>query len=178
MHLLHPIAKAPIDATIFWKPGPQQLTGWIEANVTGKVLYERTYWPASREHHQRNWRVQFLPRLFFHHLWEPGAQGLGIEVPRLDERPAPRHADRGQEPDLPARDSHRQGRVAAAATGQGDLGLRRPHKAPTWGTNIAKDISDLSNYFVTSTGRDLIDTILDALDAQQITQQTLKVVPC
>ncbi|MBA4109026.1 MAG: hypothetical protein C0487_05490 [Leptothrix sp. (in: Bacteria)] len=51
-------------------------------------------------------------------------------------------------------------------------------KSPPWGANIAKDISDLSNYFVTSTGRDLIDTILDALDAQQITQQTLKVVPC
>lgn len=51
-------------------------------------------------------------------------------------------------------------------------------KTPPWGTNIAKDITNLSNYFVTSTGRDLIDTLLDVLDAQDITKQTVKVVPC
>ena len=37
-------------------------------------------------------------------------------------------------------------------------------KLPPWGENISKDISDLSNYFVTSNGEDLITvTALDAL---------------
>ena len=36
-------------------------------------------------------------------------------------------------------------------------------KLPPWGENISKDISDLSNYFVTSNGEDLITVMLDAL---------------
>ena len=36
-------------------------------------------------------------------------------------------------------------------------------KKPPWGENISTEITDLSNYFVTSDGRDLIEIILMAL---------------
>ena len=36
--------------------------------------------------------------------------------------------------------------------------------SPPWGSNISSDITDLSNYFVTSTGRDLIDVIKECLE--------------
>jgi len=36
-------------------------------------------------------------------------------------------------------------------------------KAPPWGNNIAKTITNLSNYFVTSTGRDLIELLREVL---------------
>jgi hypothetical protein len=37
-------------------------------------------------------------------------------------------------------------------------------KAPPWGDNIADTITDLSNYFVTSTGRDLIASLCELLE--------------
>ena len=37
-------------------------------------------------------------------------------------------------------------------------------KQPPWGRNISKDITDLSNYFVTSEGDDLITIILHSLE--------------
>ncbi len=37
-------------------------------------------------------------------------------------------------------------------------------KQPPWGSNISTDITDLSNYFVTSDGEDLIRTIRDAFE--------------
>lgn len=37
-------------------------------------------------------------------------------------------------------------------------------KSPPWGRNISKDISDLSNYFVTSSGDDLITVILNVFE--------------
>jgi hypothetical protein len=40
-------------------------------------------------------------------------------------------------------------------------------KRPPWGNDISPDITDLSNYFVTSTGRDLIDVIAECLDDLQ-----------
>lgn len=36
-------------------------------------------------------------------------------------------------------------------------------KQPPWGDNISKDITDLSNYFVTSDGEDFITIFMDAL---------------
>lgn len=36
-------------------------------------------------------------------------------------------------------------------------------KKPPWGEKISKDITDLSNYFVTSDGRDLFKVLLLAL---------------
>ncbi|EIT87446.1 hypothetical protein A374_00200 [Fictibacillus macauensis ZFHKF-1] len=35
-------------------------------------------------------------------------------------------------------------------------------KRPPWGNNISKDISNLSDYFITSEGEDLIDTLMKA----------------
>lgn len=37
-------------------------------------------------------------------------------------------------------------------------------KQPPWGNNISKDITDLSNYFVTSDGKDFISVSLHALE--------------
>ena len=36
-------------------------------------------------------------------------------------------------------------------------------KTPPWGDNISSDITNLSNYFLTSDGRDLFDVLLKAL---------------
>ena len=36
-------------------------------------------------------------------------------------------------------------------------------KQPPWGTNISSDITDLSNYFVTSDGENLIDVLRRAM---------------
>ncbi len=40
-------------------------------------------------------------------------------------------------------------------------------KRPPWGDDISTDITDLSHYFVTSTGRDLIETLREALEASR-----------
>lgn len=37
-------------------------------------------------------------------------------------------------------------------------------KRPPWGDNISKDITNLSNYFITSEGEDLIDMLMKALE--------------
>lgn len=42
--------------------------------------------------------------------------------------------------------------------------LDDPAAAPPWGDDIAGSITDLSNYFVTSDGRQLLDVIQTALD--------------
>lgn len=38
-------------------------------------------------------------------------------------------------------------------------------RAPPWGNRIAETITDLSNYFVTSTGRDLIDALHEVFES-------------
>jgi len=47
---------------------------------------------------------------------------------------------------------------------------------PPWGANISSEITDLSNYFVTSTGRDLIETIKEALESMVAHGGTLEIV--
>jgi len=47
---------------------------------------------------------------------------------------------------------------------------------PPWGANISSDITDLSNYFVTSTGRDLIETIKKALESMLEHGGTMEIV--
>ncbi len=47
-------------------------------------------------------------------------------------------------------------------------------KAP-WGSNISSDISDLSNYFVTSDGRDLFEVIFEALSEARESGQDLRI---
>ncbi|MBD8032192.1 immunity 70 family protein [Solibacillus merdavium] len=42
-------------------------------------------------------------------------------------------------------------------------------KSPPWGDNISKDITNLSNYFITSEGEDLIDMLMKALEKGQKT---------
>lgn len=42
-------------------------------------------------------------------------------------------------------------------------------KSPPWGDNISKDITTLSNYFITSEGEDLIDMLMKALEKGQKT---------
>ena len=37
-------------------------------------------------------------------------------------------------------------------------------KQPPWGSDISEDITDLSNYFVTSDGEDFISVFFDALE--------------
>jgi len=51
-----------------------------------------------------------------------------------------------------------------------------PKARPPWGDNISDDITDLSNYFVTSTGRDLIDTIRQCLELLIRKDGSIKVV--
>lgn len=49
-------------------------------------------------------------------------------------------------------------------------------KAPPWGVKISSDITDLSNYFVTSTGRELIPMIRECLEELRDVGGVLKVV--
>ncbi|MBF5012569.1 Imm70 family immunity protein [Burkholderia pseudomultivorans] len=37
-------------------------------------------------------------------------------------------------------------------------------KQPPWGTDISADITSMGNYFVSSTGRDLFDLLIEAFD--------------
>lgn len=49
-------------------------------------------------------------------------------------------------------------------------------KSPPWGDNISADITDLSNYFVTSTGRDLIELLFECLDELKTSDGSLEIV--
>jgi len=49
-------------------------------------------------------------------------------------------------------------------------------KRPPWGDNIAETITDLSNYFVTSTGRDLIGVLREVLEELRSNGGVAKVV--
>ncbi|RYI28803.1 hypothetical protein EVU96_12785 [Bacillus infantis] len=42
-------------------------------------------------------------------------------------------------------------------------------KRPPWGVNISNDITNLSNYFITSEGKDLIELLMNALEKGQKT---------
>ncbi len=50
-----------------------------------------------------------------------------------------------------------------------------PAAKPPWGSNISSDITDLSNYFVTSDGRDLFDVFFEALGGAQESGQDLRI---
>lgn len=53
--------------------------------------------------------------------------------------------------------------------------LADPTAQPPWGSDISAHITDLSNYFVTSNGCDLIDVLHEALDALQQSGQSLTI---
>ena len=48
--------------------------------------------------------------------------------------------------------------------------------SPPWGDNISSDITDLSNYFVTSTGRDLIGVLKECLEELRDKGGTIEVI--
>jgi hypothetical protein len=50
---------------------------------------------------------------------------------------------------------------------------------PPWGKTISGDITDLSTYFVTSTGRDVFDVLIECLHAlQKKTGGRMTIEPC
>ena len=49
-------------------------------------------------------------------------------------------------------------------------------RQPPWGSDISPDITDLSNYFVTSTGKPLIPVLQDRLQALAMQGGVLRVV--
>ena len=49
-------------------------------------------------------------------------------------------------------------------------------KQPPWGDNISNDITDLSNYFITSEGEDLISVIQSALEKAKELKTSIKIV--
>lgn len=51
-------------------------------------------------------------------------------------------------------------------------------KQPPWGCNISSDITSLANYFVTSTGRDLISTLIEALEDSVSSNKPVEIVRC
>ena len=51
-------------------------------------------------------------------------------------------------------------------------------KQPPWGTNISPKINSLANYFVTSTGRDLISTFIEALDEAATHKRAAAIIQC
>jgi hypothetical protein len=57
--------------------------------------------------------------------------------------------------------------LAAFSPDQVVWDIENQSERPPWGSAIASDITNLSNYFVTSTGRDLIETMQEALEASR-----------
>ncbi|MDE7429468.1 MAG: immunity 70 family protein [Lachnospiraceae bacterium] len=47
---------------------------------------------------------------------------------------------------------------------------------PPWGNDISEDITDLSNYFVTSEGEDFISVFLDALETAKEIKSAIEIV--
>jgi hypothetical protein len=54
--------------------------------------------------------------------------------------------------------------------------IEHREKHPPWGSKISSDITDLSNYFVTSTGRDLIGVLREVLEELRDRGGAVKVV--
>lgn len=55
--------------------------------------------------------------------------------------------------------------------------IEKRNKQPPWGNDIAPDIKHLGHYFVTSTGRDLISTLQEALEALREDGGIARIVP-
>ena len=56
--------------------------------------------------------------------------------------------------------------------------IENPNKQPPWGANISPEITSLANYFVTSTGRDLISTLIEALEDAASGNKSVAIVQC
>ncbi|MCA9044860.1 MAG: hypothetical protein KDA69_11105, partial [Planctomycetaceae bacterium] len=46
--------------------------------------------------------------------------------------------------------------------------IEDPAAKPPWGDDISTEITDLSNYFVTSTGRDVFEVLIECLEASRL----------
>jgi hypothetical protein len=53
--------------------------------------------------------------------------------------------------------------------------IDNPEARPPWGDDISSDITDLSNYFVTSDGRDLFEVLDEAMSALERSRLVLRV---
>ena len=51
-------------------------------------------------------------------------------------------------------------------------------KQPPWGNKISNEISSLANYFVTSTGHDVITIILEAFEDAKENKMSVNIVQC
>jgi 2,3-bisphosphoglycerate-dependent phosphoglycerate mutase len=56
--------------------------------------------------------------------------------------------------------------------------IENPNKQPPWGSNISTDITSLADYFVTSTGRNLISTLIEALEDAASSNKPVAIVRC
>lgn len=56
--------------------------------------------------------------------------------------------------------------------------IENTSKQPPWGSNISSDITSLANYFVTSTGRDLISILIEILEYAASNNKSVAVVQC
>ncbi len=54
--------------------------------------------------------------------------------------------------------------------------IENPRKKPPWGSKISSEIKSLADYFVTSTGRDLIDTLVEALEDSIKSEKPVEIV--
>ena len=71
-----------------------------------------------------------------------------------------------------------QKELAAFAPDKVIWDIENPSKQPPWGNNISSEITSLANYFVTSTGRDLILTLIEALEDSASNNKPVAVVQC
>lgn len=55
--------------------------------------------------------------------------------------------------------------------------IERPDAAPPWGDDVGAHVSNMAHYFVTSTGRNLVDEIIDNLESQIEFGGPLQIVP-
>ncbi len=56
--------------------------------------------------------------------------------------------------------------------------IENPNMQPPWGSNISADITSLADYFITSTGRDLISTLIEALEDAASSNKPVAIVQC
>lgn len=56
--------------------------------------------------------------------------------------------------------------------------IENPNKQPPWSSNISPEITSLANYFVTSRGRDLISTLIEALEDAASNNKPVAIIQC
>lgn len=55
--------------------------------------------------------------------------------------------------------------------------IEKPGVAPPWGTQVGPHVTNMAQYFVTETGRNLVDEIIDNLESQLQFGGPLEIVP-